>query len=265
MMKLESVGETEFQRLFEVLERDEVVRVSFADRLNKARALLSTIEPVLRSNIDLGEDAPATMFPSRLSIAPHLERRVVQWSADATRSPNTPNDRALIEVGTEVCAFLTSWAGRLMTEFTTRYSQPYNAAKGLQRQDAWVLNAIHYPALPDHQDEPRFPTHRDWGLFACYPAIKGKGLELFLDGAWQPITLGSGEMLVYAGMAATLFTKRLLGNRLLRAASHRVMQRSMRGRSALIYYIDPPRDVALPDGRPFGQFLFEQRQKIGQF
>lgn len=264
-MKLQRVEENDFSGLLAAIERDEAALVCLSEPLVEAKAFLKDVDRPLRKLIRPEADPPGTMFPSRLAIAPHLTRRVFQWSADGARVPQSVLDEALNARGKALSALMTAWTSRLMLEFGRRYSCSLPMMSGLGRRDHWVLNAIHYPALPDHQDEVRFPVHRDWGLFACYPAMQGEGLELFLEGNWVPVELKAREMLVYAGMGATLFANRLLGKPRLRAVSHRVMQRSSIGRSVLIYYVDPPRDLELPDGRPFGQFIFEQRSKIHQF
>ncbi len=263
-MGLKLIDPTDLVRVLECLEQDEAVKVRVSEKIVEARSLLLGADQRLRSANDLGQDPPDTMFPSRLAGAPHLDRRVVQWRADRSFPPTVIGDHAIVEKGMGVCAHLTGWAGRLMTEFCVRYSVSADTTKKLVSPEAWRLNAIHYPALLDYENEVRFPAHRDWGLFACYPAIEGEGLELLLNGRWEPVGLAPGQMLVYAGMAAPMFANRLLGERSLRAASHRVMQRTENGRSALIYYVDPPRDLILPGGNTFGQFLANQRQKIGQ-
>lgn len=210
-----------------------------------------------------------TMFPTKIESLVGIERQVIQQyvskmhSTDsfATKDVDLQNDiRELVWWSEQlVDGILVAAAGR--------YKWSDQVIDDVNNATEWTLNIARYPFEEDKAGQVLFPAHKDWGLFAIYPYIHGAGLEVLLGptvgnhGGWQWLEVPEDCVFCYAG---DIFA-RITDNKIL-PLTHRVSQPTEHAgsRTSIIFYVDPVREMILPDGKKVGDIIDSKLKKIGQ-
>lgn len=216
----------QFDEVLAALEQNGAAYVQLSkDATTDLSALLRDMTAFLdRQPVSESDADPQTMFPARLATEPEMPARKVV-QLYAERRPGCPNVRRLL--GEDL------WANFFLTLIETeRWAQDLMAAAA----NRYGFNAALYRQLR-RIDE--------WSLNAIqYVSIPPNG---------------DGRMLVYGGAVLQKFT---CGK--ITAARHHVKQKSPHNRNVILYYVDPPRDLLLPDGRTVAEFMERKLRKIGQ-
>ncbi len=224
-----------------------------------------------------------TMFPESLQQLPDAKRNVLQVYGDPLRRPEKedPRSAALRDILGAVMEELADYADNVLTEILHHYEIGVRLPAELRREDEWSLNVAHYPCFGKKKGDILFPAHKDWGLLALYPATPGPGLEVE-DTRGETVKLVElvvppKMMFLYAGD----ILRRVTSGKI-RPLLHRVVAPFDRpplscfspadlervgtesGRTSMIFYVDPPRDVVLEDGMLIGEIIDSKLRKIGQ-
>jgi len=204
-----------------------------------------------------------TMFPKALANLPGPSRRVAQCFLSKERGvfesepPEISNLRAKMS---DLCMQLCLHAVVTIIWLGNRAGVSLDVIRELCNPAEWVLNAAHYP-FDGKKGDILFPAHRDWGTLAIYPMIEGAGLEMNINGTWEPVEVPPGHMLCYAG---DIFGRVTDGR--VKPLLHRVVQPvdGQGSRTALIFYADTVRTMRLPGGQLVNDIIESKLKKIGQ-
>lgn len=261
MKEIRTFGRTQPNELLAALETDRAAYLDIGTLADFPGAL-DLFEQHLLSVGRPPQDAETkTMFPEKLANAEELPpRRVLQFFAkpELHVAPEAP--KPLLVLGDVAEYVIRTMAQKLVAAAVDRYCLDSETAALVQSTDEWSLNVVQYVSVPGRDGQMSFPTHLDWGLFSLYPCIGADGLEVEVDGEFVSVPGSSdGRMLVYAGSVLN----KISGGRV-KAARHHVRQKTMGPRTVLLYYVDPPRGMRLPDGRTVGEFIDAKLRKIGQ-
>lgn len=239
----------------DALVTDSAVFISLDEGIAQhANDLLTRCEAFLRSGVELEEDEK-TMFPKRLGQHVSSERSVLQFKRCQPVPAVVPSE--ILDMVTPLAAFLGGVATTLLA--FSGLDLERSRALSLCDPREWVLNAVHYPSLPGSSGTLRFPPHRDWGILALYPAIRGAGLQAQMSGKWRDVVPPPNTMFLYAGQTLTKMSDGRIPS-----LPHRVVQMTEDGRGALIYYADASRTLRFPDGETVGEYIDAKLRKIGQ-
>ncbi len=257
--------------MFQIVERyEDLVRALTEDGGVFIRVkTMSKIGSIVLADMDRvlrGLDAcppleEKTMFPEALSYAPDAKRKVIQ--AFVAREPDL-GDRVEPTVVTEARRSMAPLVKLMVPVAQTILEETVRVhnieAPALLEKTEWSLVSMYYPFIAGGKGRVLFPAHKDWGTLAIYPSILGSGLEVAPDGkTYEPLVLPPDCMFCYAGDILGRLSP-------IKPLLHRVVQPddSEAGRTSMIFYADPPRDMVLPGGTLVEDIINGKLRKIGQ-
>lgn len=229
---------------------------------NKALAglgkkLYDESQPIFEAG-NLPELDSKTMFPTKIASLPGVERKVLQrrvYGDNNSYSPKLDHDMNLVSMTLDLLA------SSMLISMATKYSWDKKTKSNVTDPTEWVLNIANYPFQEGKDGQVLFPAHKDWGTMAIYPYIKGGGLEAYVDNQWQAVEVPENCLFFYAGDVLS----KLTGGEV-KPLLHRVIQPlgQTGSRTSIIFYVDPIRNMILPDGQIVGDIMDAKLRKIGQ-
>lgn len=199
-----------------------------------------------------------TMFPTKIVTLPGVERKVLQrrvYGDNQSYSAKLDHDMNLVSM------ILDSLVSSIMISLSTKYGWDSKTLSNVTDPTEWVLNIANYPFQDGKEGQILFPAHKDWGTMAIYPYIKGGGLEVYVNKQWQSVEVPENCLFFYGGDILS----KLTGGEI-KPLLHRVIQptNQVGSRTSIIFYVDPIRDMVLPDGQIVGDIMNAKLRKIGQ-
>lgn len=199
-----------------------------------------------------------TMFPTKIASLPGVERKVLQrrvYGDNNSYSPGLDHDMNLVSMTLDLLA------SSMLISMATKYGWDTKTKSNIVDPTEWVLNIANYPFQDGKAGQVLFPAHKDWGTMAIYPYIKGGGLEAYVDNQWQSVEVPENCLFFYGGDVLS----KLTGGEV-KPLLHRVVQPAdqVGSRTSIIFYVDPIRDMILPDGQIVRDIMDAKLRKIGQ-